>query len=88
MSVTKIRQSKDKVTDFFRHSYKRAGDQRLRESAVLELVRQHEVSAAKGAELLGLYIGDFVDLMASHDIPYFTESPHSMKKLRTLMKRL
>jgi predicted HTH domain antitoxin len=41
----------------------------------LELFRQERISTGKGAELLGIKKWEFIQLLAQHNIPYFTESP-------------
>lgn len=79
MKTLRFRQ--DDVVDYFRDTYKDKADQVMAQAAVLELVRQHEVSVAKGAELLGMYVGDFVDLMAHRGVPYFTDEPRPTKDL-------
>jgi predicted HTH domain antitoxin len=47
----------------------------LRELIALALFREGRVSSGKAAELLGISKLDFVQLLAQHEIPYFTESP-------------
>lgn len=79
MKTLRFRQ--DDVVAFFRETYKEAADQVMAEAAVLELVRQHEVSVTKGAALLGMYVGDFVDLMDRHGVPYFTDEPRDTQAL-------
>ncbi len=41
----------------------------------LELFRQERISTGKGAELLGIKKWEFIQLLAQHNIPYFTDSP-------------
>ena len=48
---------------------------RLRELIALELFREGRISSGKGAELLGVPKLVFIQLLARHGIPYFTESP-------------
>lgn len=81
MRVKTLRFRQDDVVDFFRDTYKDKADQVMAEAAMIELVRQHEVSVSKGAALLGLYVGDFVDLMARHGVPYFTDEPRPTAQL-------
>jgi len=45
----------------------------MAEAAVLELVRRRQISAITGADRLGLHLTEFVELMARHNLPYFTE---------------
>ena len=70
-----------KVRKVYREQFKESADRRLDEVAVLDLVRERKISAARGAELLGMYVGDFVDLMASRGVPYFTEEPRDTDDL-------
>ncbi len=51
---------------------------RVRELIALELLREGHISSGKAAELLGISKGEFVLLMAQHDVPYFTESPDEL----------
>ncbi len=44
------------------------------ELVALELFRQERISTGKGAELLKISKWEFIQLLAQHDIPYFTES--------------
>ncbi|WP_017299854.1 UPF0175 family protein [Nodosilinea nodulosa] len=44
------------------------------ELVALELFRQGRVSAGKGAEILAISKWDFIQLLARHQVPYFTES--------------
>lgn len=47
---------------------------RILELVALELFRQERISTGKGAELLGISKWEFIQLLAQHSIPYFTES--------------
>ncbi len=44
------------------------------ELVALELFRQERISTGKGAELLKISKWEFIQLLARHDIPYFTDS--------------
>ena len=44
------------------------------ELVALELFRQERISTGKGAELLKISKWELIQLLAQHDIPYFTES--------------
>lgn len=48
------------------------------ELVALELFRQERISTGKAAELLGISKWEFIQLLAQHDIPYFTESPNEL----------
>ncbi len=49
--------------------------QALIEAAVLELFREHRLSAGKAAEILGLSYREFLDLLSARDIPFVTTPP-------------
>ncbi|HBY98363.1 MAG TPA: hypothetical protein DEP84_31210 [Chloroflexi bacterium] len=51
---------------------------RLRELIALELFREGRISSGKGAELLGRSKLEFIQLLAQHDVSYFTESPEEL----------
>jgi len=51
---------------------------RVRELIALELFREGRISSGKGAELLGISKREFIQLLAQHQIPYFTESPEEL----------
>lgn len=51
---------------------------RLKTLIALELFREDRISSGKAAELLGLSKVAFVQLLAQHGIPYFTETPHEL----------
>ena len=46
-----------------------AAREHLRRAAVLDLVKRHAISQGRGAELLGMSLWDFHDLMAEADVP-------------------
>ena len=50
----------------------------LRELIALALFREGHISSGMAAELLGMSKLQFVQLLAQHDIPYFTESPDEL----------
>lgn len=45
----------------------------------LELFRQDRISSGKAAELLNMSKAAFVQLLAQHGIPYFTETPQELE---------
>jgi predicted HTH domain antitoxin len=51
---------------------------RILELVALELFRQKRISTGKGAELLGISKWEFIQLLAQHNISYFTESPDEL----------
>ena len=44
-------------------------EQKITEASVLALVREHKITASKGAELLAVPLQDFLELMSEHQIP-------------------
>lgn len=44
----------------------------------LELFREGRISTGKGAELLKVSKWEFIQLLAKHNIPYFTESSEEL----------
>lgn len=63
----------DRVVDFFHEHFEDQADRAMSEAAVLDLVRRHEIAAMTGAELLGMHLTEFADLMAARGVPFFTE---------------
>ena len=50
--------------------------QAFTEAVVLELFREHRISAGKAAELLGLSYREFLDLLQTKNILVVTTPPH------------
>ena len=50
----------------------------IRGLIALELFREGRISSGKGAEILGISKLEFIQRLAQHDIPYFTESPEEL----------
>ena len=48
---------------------------KTKEALVLELFREGQISAGKGAEILGLTKIQFIDLLARRGIPYLDMEP-------------
>lgn len=59
----------------------------LRQLIALELFRQNRISSGKAAELLGISKTAFIQLLARHKIPYFTETPGELDAQATAVKR-
>ncbi len=53
-------------------------EMRVKELIALELFREGRISSGKGAELIGVSKHAFIQLLARHDIPYFTQSPEEL----------
>jgi hypothetical protein len=52
----------------------------LTEVAVLELFREHRISAGKAAELLGYSYREFLDLLQTKNIPMVTTPPRGLQE--------
>jgi predicted HTH domain antitoxin len=63
----------DGVVRFFEEAYREDADRVMAEAAVVDLVREKEISAVKGADILGMHLTEFVDLMARRGVAYFSE---------------
>ena len=50
-----------------------------RELVALELVRQGRISIGKGAKLLGIAKADFIQILARHQVDYFTTTPAALE---------
>ena len=72
---------REEIVDFFHDQFQEEADQVMAEAAVLELVRRKAISAARGAQLLGLHLTEMAELMARHGIAYFTEPPRDPDEL-------
>jgi predicted HTH domain antitoxin len=53
---------------------------RLKELALIELFRQGEVSSGWAAEQLGISKDDLLELLFSHDVPYFDLSEEELRQ--------
>jgi len=59
------------------------------ERLVLSLVRESEITASKGAELLGIPYRTMLELMAAHDVPLLRLSAEEVAQdVKTLNKLL
>ena len=61
---------------------------RITELAAIELFREEEISSGKAAELVGKSKLEFIQLLAQHGIPYFTESPEELEAEVAMLDRL
>ena len=52
----------------------------LAELAYIELFRQGQVSSGWAAERLGIRRVDFIELLSSHDVPYFDMSEEELRE--------
>lgn len=59
---------------------------RLKMLIALELFRQGRISSGKAAELLDISKVAFIQLLAHHDIPYFTETPEELDAQLTAVR--
>lgn len=66
---------------------KRMAEQKITEASVLALVREHKITASKGAELLAVPLQDFLELMSEHQIPVLDYRPGEIEQdLKALRK--
>lgn len=54
-------------------------ENRLRELFVVELFREGRISSGKGAELLGISLWSFLQLLSKHQIDYFSQTPDELE---------
>lgn len=60
---------------------------KVKETYVLELLREKRISQGKAAELLEISRQDLFDLMAKYDIPMSDFPPEELKRQREEMKK-
>lgn len=62
-------------------------EKRITEAAVLSLFREEKITVSRGAELLGIPIQDFMDLLNQNGLPLDDVRPEDMEEdLKTLQK--
>jgi predicted HTH domain antitoxin len=61
--------------------------QAFTEAVVLEVFREHRISAGKAAELLGLSYREFLDLLQTKHIPVVTTPPRHSQEVAELLHR-
>ncbi len=54
-------------------------ESKLRTLIALELFREERISTGKAAELIGMSKSGFIELLGSHGISYFTETPEELE---------
>ena len=59
----------------------------LKTLIALELFREDRISSGKAAELLGMSKAAFIQLLARHNISYFTETPQELDAQLNAVKR-
>jgi predicted HTH domain antitoxin len=57
------------------------------EAVVLELFREHRISAGKASELLELSYREFLDLLQAKNIPVLTTLPRDPEEVADLLRR-
>ena len=62
----------------------KAGDQ----GTVLDLVCKHEITASRGAEILGIRYQKFLDLMSKHNIPFIDYEEGELDKDAAILDRV
>jgi len=53
---------------------------KVRETLVMELLRQHVISQGKAAELLGISLWDLYDIMGRYKVPAIDMTPEELKR--------
>ncbi len=70
---------------------KKMAEKKITEATVLTLFREDKISTSKGAQLLGIPIQDFMDLLNANGIPLWDGTPEELKEdvkaLRELRKK-
>ncbi len=62
-------------------------EKKITEASVLSLVREHKVTISRGAELLGIPIQDFLELMSKNRISVMDYEPGTLEQnLKVLRK--
>ncbi len=62
-------------------------EKRITEDAVLSLFRDEKITASRGAELLGIPIQDFINLLNQNGLSLDNVTPEEMEEdLKTLQK--
>jgi hypothetical protein len=71
--VSNLRSTVIKLPDFVLEIWNKKQEdiqKRISETVVLDMVRKHEISAGKGAELLNMDRWEFWELMSKNDVPH------------------
>jgi predicted HTH domain antitoxin len=63
-------------------------ESRLKELIAVELFREERISSGKGAEMLGISKGEFIQLLAQYGVCYFAESPEELATGVATVERL
>ena len=62
-------------------------EKKITEAVVLSLFREEKITVSRGAELLGIPIQDFIDLLNQNGLPLDDVTPEEIEEdLRTLRK--
>jgi predicted HTH domain antitoxin len=59
----------------------------LEQTMVLSLVRSHQITMSRGAELLGMHYQDFLDLLAANDVAVLDYRPGEVGRDVKTLKR-
>ena len=55
-------------------------ERKITEASVLALVGEHKITASKGAELVGMSVWDFHDLMHEHGVTLCDETAEELQE--------
>jgi hypothetical protein len=61
--------------------------QDMRNLYILDMVRKKVISANYGAEILGLHLTEFVQVMSEYGLPYFSELPQASQEIDRLFEK-
>ena len=66
-------------------------EEKITEASVLALIEEQKITASRGAELLGMPLQDFLDMMHAHGLTLCDETPEEIgediKDLRKVVKK-
>ncbi len=63
-------------------------EQKITEAVVLSLFQEEKITVSKGAELLGIPIQDFMDLLNQSRLPLDEITPKEMAEDRKILQKL
>ncbi len=67
---------------------KKMAEQKITEAVVLSLFQEEKITVSKGAELLGIPIQDFMDLLNQSKLPLDEITPEEMAEDRKILQKL
>lgn len=55
-------------------------ERKITETSVLALFREEKITASRGAQLLGMPLQDFIDLLHANDLTLCDETPEEIRQ--------